>query len=97
MGWEAGAGRIATPGGQWAGGAQGAPPRSPGQAKVSPQGPPLWCLAPGPRWWAWWCQDSNSSEVPGPCLTGKGQAEGGGGSLCLGWTFGIYFPQDSNW
>lgn len=44
---EAGEDRMDTPGGWWAPGPWGAPPQSPGQAKVSPQGPALWCLAQG--------------------------------------------------
>lgn len=61
----------------------------PHRSGVSPQGQL--------GWGGGWCHDSNSSEVPGACRAGKGQAKGGGRPLCLGWTFGIYFPQDSNW
>lgn len=95
MGPEADKGRIAIPGGQWAGGLWGTPPQSSRQPEVSASGPPLLCLPLGPGWWGWGCHVSHSSEAPGACRAGKGRAEGGGGALCLGWTFGIYFPQDS--
>lgn len=90
---------MATPGGWWARGPWGAPPQSPGQAKVSPQGPTLWCLAQG-QVGGGGCRGKGVSipiqQAPGACWAGKGQAEGGG-AFVSGWTFGIYFPQGSNW